>query len=125
MRYLKTKVLGGMAERGEVIKLTRARWEKLSTGSTGSATSASTSGAAATERPAAQTAATASATAAKEQSKHEEEHVWVTKGMLEEAVAASGRTFVRKPLRPDTGEAELRQTYGLRQEGSGEAQASA
>lgn len=96
MRYLKTKVLEGMHARGEVLKLTRSRWEraqalKEAQAKGQAADSTTTTTAAAIEEA-------SSATAVKELHRHEEEHVWVTKDMwapLKEVVKSRKETGER------------------------------
>jgi hypothetical protein len=92
MRYLKTKVLGGMQARGDVLKMTRARWERAQQAQARAASQhdqgqnvvAEDIAAAATAGNGATTTTEAtSATAVKELTRREEEHVWVTRDMWE------------------------------------------
>ncbi|ORY75367.1 hypothetical protein BCR35DRAFT_306353 [Leucosporidium creatinivorum] len=115
--YLKKQVLKGMEERGEVVKITRGKWERAHPQSTGSSSSPS-AGAAAVEADGAAGAGGKSATAAKSQHKHEEEHVWVVASEWQRVVAEGANARRETKLKrteereQKVGE-ELKRDYGV------------
>lgn len=109
MSYLKHRVLKPMEERGEVLKITRGRWDRLAPGS-----SAAAEAAAAEAQPGKQGDGKGKKTAKRE----DEEHVWVTRAMWDERSAAgkSSREQASEAKRSSDrvkGDRELREKYGL------------
>ncbi len=106
MSFLKKKVLHGMEVRGEVLKMTRAKWDKVSARGTPEGE------AAAAEPTEGQSARSAKGVKAKD-----EEHVWVLKDAWTEALARgpSGKELAERAARREQGEDELRKEYGLNQ----------
>lgn len=106
MSFLKKKVLHGMESRGEVLKMTRAKWDKVAARGTpaGEADAATAVGGEG------QSARSAKGVRAKE-----EEHVWVVRSLWEEALAKgpSGRELAEREARRTQGEEQLREEYGL------------
>jgi len=105
MSFLKKKVLHGMEVRGEVLKMTRAKWDKVNARGTPEGEAAEA--AVGTEGQ--------SARSAKGVKAKEEEHVWVLKDLWAEALAKgpSGKELAERAARREQGEIDLRKEYGL------------
>jgi hypothetical protein len=102
-----------MEERGEVVKVTRGRWERAHP--PGALPTASSSAAAEAEGGG---GGGKSATAAKSQTKHEEEHVWVVAEEWQRVTAegAKGRREAKESRREQREQAvgeELKRDYGV------------
>jgi hypothetical protein len=101
--YLKKRLLKEMETQGQVVKLTRGKWDKLL--------------ADASSTPATKSAAVDEKT--KGSKKEEEEHVWmhggVYKNTLKQAAGArEARAAARALLAEENGEQSIRAEYGLR-----------
>ena len=111
MQYLKRRVLKPMEERGEVLKMTRGRWEKEAPGSEVASLDETT-----VDETQGETKADAKGK--KSAKRDNEEHIWVTRDMWEErrAMGTDGRerlTEAKVAAERAEGDSELRAKYGL------------
>jgi len=97
-----------MEVRGEVLKMTRAKWDKVTARGTPAAEAAD-------QTAAAGGAEGQSARSAKGVKAKDEEHVWVLKDLWQDALAKgpSAKELAERAARREQGEEELRQEYGL------------
>lgn len=111
MSYLKNRVLKPMEERGEVLKLTRGRWDRLAPSTDAPEETADDAVSAATGKQ-------GDGKGKKTAKRDYEEHVWVTRDMYDERneMGKDGRQQAAEvKLRVDRveGDIELREKYGL------------
>ncbi|GAA5928680.1 hypothetical protein JCM1841_002963 [Sporobolomyces salmonicolor] len=112
MSYLKRHILAGMEGRGEIIKLTRHKWEAVAAAAGIETKPADPE--VAPETPTTVKAEPLSKSQAQAQAKRESDHIWVLKSMWTEASRKAAENQPSKRVqRAVRDEVQLREKYGL------------